>query len=56
MQLRIFAGSTRRLAVATAMAAVSVTALACNDDNDNGGTGPARRGCTTRGSGSAIRS
>jgi hypothetical protein len=41
MQLRIFTGITRRLAVATAMAAVSVTALACNDDNgDNGGTGP----------------
>jgi hypothetical protein len=38
MQLSIFARAARRLAIASAVVAVSLTAAACSDDNNN--TGP----------------
>ena len=54
MQIGSMASAARRLALASAVAAVSLGAAACSDDN---GDSRARRrpGCTTRCSGWGIR-
>ena len=54
MQIGRFSLAARRLALASAVVAVSLAAAACSDDNNT--PDPQRRGCTTRCSGSVTRS